>query len=135
MKKTSRLLLPTLCPCGSTAAYAACCKRWHDGKQHLLAPDPAILMRSRYTAFVLDDLNYLLDTWHVSTRPAGLEPNAAGLKWLGLQLRGHAYQDPNHATVEFIARSRLNGKAFRLHEISRFVREAGCWFYVDGDFV
>lgn len=92
-------------------------------------------MRSRYTAFVLDELNYLLETWHPGTRPANLEPNAPGLKWLGLQLRNHVQQDAYHATVEFVARSRLNGQAIRLHEISRFVRENGQWLYVDGDFV
>ena len=68
--------------------------------------------------------------------PAGhLAPNPPGLKWLGLELRNHAQQDAVHATVEFIARSRLNGQANRLHEVSRFVRENNQWFYVDGYFV
>ncbi|TEA73613.1 zinc chelation protein SecC [Pollutimonas harenae] len=92
-------------------------------------------MRSRYTAFVLNDLDYLLDTWHASTRPASLEGNGPQVKWLGLQLRNHHQQDADHATVEFVARSRHRGQAVRLHEISRFVREDGQWFYVDGDFV
>lgn len=100
-----------------------------------MAPDAQTLMRSRYTAFVLDELGYLLDTWHASTRPASLEGNAPGVKWLGLQLRGHTAQDADHATVEFVARSRHQGQAVRLHEISRFVREDGRWFYVDGEFV
>lgn len=100
-----------------------------------MAPDAETLMRSRYTAFTLDELDYLLDTWHVSTRPSGLEPNGPGVKWLGLQVRAHSIQDADHATVEFVARSRHNGKANRLHETSRFVREDGLWFYVDGDFV
>lgn len=135
MKKTSKSSLLTPCPCGSSARYEACCGRWHHGVQRLMAPDAQTLMRSRYTAFVLDELDYLLETWHASTRPANLEPNAPGVKWLGLQLRSHACQDANHATVEFVARSRHNGRAVRLHEISRFVREDGRWFYVDGDFV
>lgn len=92
-------------------------------------------MRSRYTAFVLDELDYLLETWHASTRPATLEANAPGIKWLGLQLRHHEQQDATHATVEFVARSRHNGQGARLHEISRFVREDGRWFYLDGNFV
>jgi SEC-C motif-containing protein len=100
-----------------------------------MAPDAQTLMRSRYTAFVLDELDYLLDTWHSSTRPMSLEPNAPGTKWLGLDVRGHARQDDDHATVEFVARSRQNGRAARLHEVSSFVREDGRWFYVDGDFV
>lgn len=100
-----------------------------------MAPDAQTLMRSRYTAFVLDKLDYLLDTWHSSTRPVSLEPNGTGIKWLGLDVRRHAQQDDDHATVEFVARSRQNGRAARLHEVSRFVREDGRWFYVDGDFV
>lgn len=125
----------TPCPCGNLAGYADCCARWHRGPQRLMAPDAASLMRSRYSAFALDQLDYLLDTWHVSTRPENLEANAPGTKWLGLELRHHAQQDASHATVEFVARFRQDGRAVRLHEISRFVREDGRWFYVDGDFV
>jgi len=100
-----------------------------------MAPDAQTLMRSRYTAFVLNELDYLLDTWHAGTRPPSLEGNPPDLKWLGLQVRRHEAQDPDHATVEFVARSRRHGQASRLHEISRFVREDGKWFYVDGEFV
>ena len=122
------------CPCDTGKAYAACCGRWHAGPLHLQAPDAASLMRSRYAAFVMDLQPYLLQTWHPSTRPADLEPNPPGLKWLGLQVRGHANQNAEHATVEFVARSRLQGRANRLHETSRFVREDGRWYYVDGSF-
>ena len=90
-------------------------------------------MRSRYSAFVLDRLDYLLATWHASTRPHQLEPNPAGLKWLGLEVRNHDAIDADHASVEFVARSKLGGRAQRLHELSRFVREDGRWFYVDGE--
>ncbi|HJV61473.1 MAG TPA: YchJ family metal-binding protein [Albitalea sp.] len=121
------------CPCGSGLAYAACCGRFHAGPLRLRAPDAATLMRSRYTAFVLGLHDYLLDTWHARTRPATLEADPAGLKWLGLQVRRHDQQDADHATVEFVARSKLGGRAHRLHEVSRFVREGERWFYVDGD--
>ncbi len=89
-------------------------------------------MRSRYCAFVLEDAGYLLATWHPSTRPPelGFEP---GLKWLGLEVREHRRIDATHAEVEFVARSRLAGRARRLHERSRFVCEDGRWSYVDGD--
>jgi len=90
-------------------------------------------MRSRYSAFVLDLSDYLLATWHTSTRPARLGANEVGLKWLGLEVRRHTPVDADHATVEFIARSKLAGRAQRLHELSRFLREDGRWFYVDGD--
>jgi SEC-C motif-containing protein len=121
------------CPCDSGAAYGACCGRWHDGAQRLQAPDAQALMRSRYSAFVLGLREYLLDTWHTSTRPVALEPNEPGLRWLGLQVKRHELLDADHARVEFVARSKLGGRAHRLHEISRFVREDGRWLYVDGD--
>lgn len=90
-------------------------------------------MRSRYSAHVMGLLDYLCDTWHPSTRPATMEPNPPGLKWLGLDVKRHVVQDDDHAQVEFVARSRLQGKGRRMHEISRFVRENGRWLYVDGD--
>ena len=90
-------------------------------------------MRSRYSAFVLDLTDYLLATWHASTRPSSIAPNETGIKWLGLEVRRHCAVDADHAEVEFVARSKLAGRAHRLHELSRFVREDGRWFYVDGD--
>jgi SEC-C motif-containing protein len=122
------------CPCDLQRPYAACCGRWHAGPLHLQAPDAAALMRSRYAAYALGLHAYVLATWHASTRPASLEPDPPGLQWLGLALRAHAQQDADHASVEFVARNRLGGRAQRLHERSRFVREAGRWFYLDGTF-
>jgi SEC-C motif-containing protein len=124
------------CPCcadGAALPYTACCGRYHAGPLHLRAPSAEALMRSRYSAFVLDLTDYLLATWHPGTRPVALEPNPASLKWLGLEVRRHKSQDADHATVEFVARSKLGGRAQRLHETSCFVRENGRWFYVDGD--
>ncbi len=120
------------CPCGSGIDYPACCGRWHHGEA--AAPDAASLMRSRYSAFVLDELDYLLRTWHPTSRPASLTPNPPDLKWLGLQVRRHAQQDDSHARVEFVARYRQAGRATRLHEISRFEKIEGRWYYLDGDF-
>ena len=120
------------CPCGLPAAYADCCGRYHAGALHLQAPSAEALMRSRYSAFVRGDAGYLLATWHPDTRPATIEPDPPGLKWLGLDVRRHGVQDADHATVEFVARSKLGGRAHRLHETSRFVREDGRWYYLDG---
>ena len=120
------------CPCGSAKTYAACCGRWHDGPLHLQAPDAEALMRSRYSAFVLERADYLLATWHASTRPSRLEFEP-GLRWLGLTVQQHQRQDEHHATVRFVARSKLGSRANRLTENSRFVREGGRWLYVDGD--
>lgn len=127
---------PTLpCPCGAPAAYPACCGRWHAEHARtgaLLAPTPEALMRSRYSAFVLDLRDYLLATWHPSRRPHAIEPPEPGLRWLGLAVKRATMQDADHGTVEFVARSKLAGRALRLHEVSRFVREDGSWRYLDG---
>ena len=91
-------------------------------------------MRSRYSAFVLGLEDYLLATWHPTTRPASVELEATPRpQWLGLSIKSHCPLDETHATVEFIARYKLNGRAFRLHEVSRFERVDGRWFYVDGE--
>ncbi|MDP2263522.1 MAG: YchJ family metal-binding protein [Hydrogenophaga sp.] len=124
------------CPCGRLDARGkplapeACCGRYLD--RGLQAPDAEHLMRSRYSAFVLGRVEYLNASWHASTRPAdlSLEP---GVKWLGLDVKRHRVIDADHAEVEFVARSRTGGRAHRLHEVSRFVREDGHWFYVDGE--
>jgi SEC-C motif-containing protein len=118
------------CPCGSGLDLEACCGRWHAGEP---APDAEALMRSRYSAFVLGLTDYLLASWHPRTRPAVLDAEPPGLRWLGLEVRQHRPIDAQHATVEFVARSKLGGRAHRLHERSRFEREQGRWYYVDGD--
>lgn len=118
------------CPCGA-AEYAACCGRYHNGA---LAPDAEALMRSRYSAYVLKLEPYLAATWHPSTRPAALDLAAGSAKWLELRVNKHARETDDHSTVEFVARYKINGRAHRLHEISRFVREDGRWYYVDGEF-
>jgi len=117
------------CPCGRTATYADCCGRLHAGEP---APDAEALMRARYSAFALSLHEYLLASWHASTRPASIEADAPGMRWLGLEVRRHERQDEDHATVEFVARFKEGGRATRLHERSRFVREDGRWFYIDG---
>ena len=124
------------CPCGrcdtrgKALACADCCGRYLDHDTQ--APDAESLMRSRYSAFVLGRVGYLNASWHPSTRPAdlALEP---GVKWLGLEVKVHRVIDADHAEVEFVARLRAGGRAMRLHETSRFLREGGRWFYVNGD--
>ena len=126
---------PDPCPCGRPAAYADCCGRYHAGPQHGQAPDAEALMRSRYSAYVRELADYLLLTWHPGTRPAEPLHFEPGLRWLGLEVKRHRVIDADHAEVAFVARSKLGGRAHRLHETSRFVREGGRWFYVDGDMV
>jgi SEC-C motif-containing protein len=120
------------CPCGSTRLYPGCCGPWHAGAP---APDAQTLMRSRYCAYVLCNEQYLLATWHSSTRPGSIL-FSKNQKWLGLNVIDASVTGGATAEVEFIARSRVsNAAAVRQHERSRFVREGGRWFYVDGDLV
>jgi SEC-C motif-containing protein len=91
------------------------------------------LMRSRYDAYVALDREWLLETWHPSTRPAALELDCS-IRWLGLEIKDRRDVDDTHAEVEFVARFRTGGgRAERMHERSRFVKEGGRWYYVDGD--
>jgi SEC-C motif domain protein len=115
------------------ARYEDCCARYHRDAVATPAPTAEALMRSRYSAYVQGLTAYLLETWHPVSRPGKLEPSPKGLQWLGLEVRRHAQGDADHAEVEFVARSKLDGRAHRLHEVSRFVRESGRWFYVDGE--
>jgi SEC-C motif-containing protein len=127
------------CPCGRTGTaqkplpFAGCCGRYLDHFDTAPAPDAESLMRSRYTAFVSERADYLLATWYSSHRPASIEFDP-GAKWLGLEVRSHRLLDATHAEVEFVARQKSPGcPAVRLHERSRFIHEAGRWYYVDGD--
>ncbi len=142
---------PLPCPCGG-ADYATCCGRYHNGTP---APDAAtlmkplairlghqqtpanslVMMRSRYSAYALKLEAYLLATWHSNTRPTVLNLAADSTKWLSLEIKKYLPESADRATVEFIARYKIGGRAGRLHEVSRFVREDGKWFYVDGKFV
>ncbi len=95
-------------------------------------------MRSRYSAYVLCLSEYVLNTWHVSTRPRDLDLSEdSATKWLGLTvLRAFDGDRTDEAFVEFVAKYKIGGQgAQRLHETSRFVHEAGRWFYVNGVFV
>jgi SEC-C motif-containing protein len=136
-----RLDLP--CPCrareSTPTRYRDCCGRWHAGlQQGEHAPTPEALMRSRYTAYALAQgrgvappgmLAYLLRTWHPSTAPGDLE--LGPLIWTGLEILSHETRG-DAGVVEFVAHHKVNGRAGKLHELSRFVREAGAWLYVDG---
>jgi len=128
--KTPPLAAHAACPCGSGKTYADCCGRWHAGyTQDQPAPTPEALMRSRYSAYALGLIDYLLATWHPSTSPGELA--LSPVKWLGLEVR-HAQATGDAGVVEFVARYRDAGRGVRLHEVSRFVREDGRWLYIDG---
>ena len=118
------------CPCDPARYYANCCGPLHAGAP---ARDAEALMRSRYSAYVMGLKDYLSSSWHPSARPQPpiLEADARH-KWLRLKVIEHRVVDDDHAEVEFEARYLENGARRDLRERSRFVREGGHWFYIDG---
>jgi SEC-C motif-containing protein len=122
----------TRCPCLSGLPYAECCEPLHRGER--TAPTAEALMRSRYSAFAVGDAGYLLATWHPTTRPRDLELDP-GVRWVRLDVLATQAGGPfdTAGTVEFRAHHRdADGGRGSQHEVSRFVREAGAWSYVDG---
>mgnify|MGYP003430018617 FL=1 len=138
--------IPATCPCGGPS-FATCCQPYLSGES---VPQTAeSLMRSRYTAYTLGNEAYLRLTWHPSTCPQEPIVNEnERLQWLGLEVKSalrlrqrkvNTEESPDRDTVEFVARYKVGGRAHRLHEVSRFVREAGSggvlrWYYLDGSF-
>ena len=112
-------------------AFSQCCGSYLDHFDTRPAPDAESLMRSRYSAFVLERSAYLKQTWLSAHCPADIsfDPD---VKWLGLEVKWSRMTGSEQAEVEFVARSRLKGVPTRLHELSRFVKAEGRWFYVDG---
>jgi SEC-C motif-containing protein len=108
-----------VCPCG-IGTYDAHCGPLHRGERQAATPEE--LMRSRYSAYAVGDTDYVWRTWHPRTRPARVTEH--GLHWTGLEVV-EAHDD----VVEFVARH-ADGVH---HEVSRFERRAGRWFYLDGD--
>jgi len=90
-------------------------------------------MRSRYTAFTLENASYLLASWHLDTRPTEMTFDTTQ-RWLGLAILARHKGTQHDATgmVEFVARYKVNGKAHKLHELSRFGRVDNHWVYIDG---
>lgn len=119
------------CPCGSNKQYIDCCGRYLDGNE--IPTNAEALMRSRYTAYTLQREDYLLATWHTSTRPATLNLSDDNTtNWVRLEVKNHKQNDMHHAIVEFVACYKINGRMHKLHEISQFVRVDSRWFYLDG---
>lgn len=119
------------CVCGSGRSFSSCCGPFLDGEAD--APTAEKLMRSRYAAYALRREEYVLRTWHSSTRPPELDLND-GVRWTGLTVkRAEGGEADETGTVEFEARYVAGGRPRRMREVSRFGREDGRWRYVDGD--
>jgi SEC-C motif-containing protein len=125
-------LTPQCCHCGSTQSYQACCAPFVNRERQAASAEQ--LMRSRYSAFVEGCEDYLLASWHPQTRPSRvrLDPQQ---NWLGLTIKStqDSVDGDTRGTVEFVARFKVNGKGHRLHEVSRFEKIDGCWYYLDGE--
>ena len=124
------------CPCGSGDIFGDCCGPVL--AQERRAGAAQALMRSRYTAFAVRDLEHLLGSWHPRTRPPREElagSLAQDVRWLRLEVLATAQGGPfdDTGTVEFVAISKSDQGRQEQHEASRFVREDGSWYYVDGD--
>ncbi|MDW4572324.1 YchJ family metal-binding protein [Microbacterium sp. M3] len=119
------------CPCGSGDRFHGCCGPVLHGTP---APTAERLMRSRYTAFVVGDARHLAGTWHPGTRPDDLALDPAQ-RWTGLEILATEGGGPGDArgTVEFRAAWRWGRERGELHERSRFVRQSGRWWYLDGE--
>ena len=120
-----------LCPCGSGQLLAQCCGPLHDGS--MAAATPEALMRSRYSAFVLENEDYLRRSWHASTRPQGALL-APGTRWTGLEIRNRSMAGDS-GEVAFVAtfQEAASKDWYQLQEHSRFVHENGHWLYLDGE--
>lgn len=120
------------CPCLSGLTWGECCGPLHRGDR--LAPTAVQLMRSRFSAFAVGDAHYLLRTWHPSTRPESLDLDT-DIRWYRLDIDRTEAGGPLDATgvVAFTAHYRGPESRGVQHETSRFVREGGAWFYLDGE--
>ncbi|MDG4800726.1 YchJ family protein [Micromonospora sp. WMMD980] len=118
------------CPCGSGRLYEDCCAPVHRGAA--TAPTAEALMRSRFSAFVLGDADYLRHSWHSRTRPARLALDP-GTRWTRLEVLGTGQGGlfDSTGTVRFRAHYREGGRSGVLAELSRFAREDGRWVYLD----
>ncbi len=116
------------CPCGASSSYEKCCGLIHADISNAMSAEQ--LMRSRYSAFVLEQEDYLLQSWHPDTRPSTIEFDPKS-KWLGLKVKDSqaGLESDTEGRVAFIARCRVSGKAQRIVENSHFIKVEGIWYY------
>lgn len=133
-KKKQKSAENELCPCGGYQGHSLfkdCCGPYLSGAD--VTANAECLMRSRYSAYVYQDEHYLLKTWHPQTRPESLDLSDSRTQWIGLTVHEFHEVDETHQEVSFTAKYKDNGRAFKMREHSRFIKEGGRWFYLDGD--
>ncbi|MDO9180914.1 MAG: YchJ family protein [Bacteriovorax sp.] len=127
----------SLCACGSEKNYSECCGPYIKGEK--AAPTAVALMRSRYTAFAVGEMDYIAKTHHESTKKDldmdGVKSWAQNSEWLGLEIRetNKGTEKDTEGQVEFKCKFNFNGKEQSHHELSTFIKEKGEWFFVDGE--
>ena len=123
----------SLCPCGSGSDASSCCRPILNN--HSLATTAEMLMRSRYTAFVLQHASHIQSSWHSKTRPKSLNFDDHPVVWLGLVI--HECQDgqagDDTGTVDFTCSYLEGGQLCKLRETSQFSKVDGLWYYLRGD--
>lgn len=131
------MIINVKCPCGSNKRFKSCCDRYISGTKH--APIAEALMRSRYSAYVLGNVDYIKATWAEQTKPnidfVELEKSLQNIEYLNLKIISKigGTRKSDHGQVEFMATfNSINGEE-TLHELSNFVKIVGQWFYVDGN--
>lgn len=124
------------CPCGSGSAFDDCCGPILNEQKP--APTALALMRSRYTAYTLADIPYLTQSLHTKARhdhdPVAAERWARNSKWLGLEVLSQeaGSEQDDEGLVEFIASYRDQRGPHKHHEVARFIKEEGIWYYLEG---
>ena len=125
------------CPCGKGSSYETCCGPFISGeKKPATAED---LMRSRYTAYVNGDMKYIKNTLAAEKKRefdmASAQEWSAKSKWLGLEILSakKGGESDSKGTIEFIAKYAVGGKTIDHHEVAEFRKDAGQWYFVDGD--
>ncbi|MGR8952980.1 MAG: YchJ family protein [Gammaproteobacteria bacterium] len=121
-----------LCLCGSGRAYHECCRTYH--RADAVPPTAESLMRSRFTAYALRDADYLRKTWDSGKCPENIDFSRETAVWQRLEIVDAKKGGPqdDKGVVEFRAYYLQDGEECVLHEVSRFIKKDGRWFYLDG---
>ena len=126
------------CPCGSTLTYSKCCEPFIKGASQPVTAES--LMRSRYTAYTKAAIDYLYATTHPEHRKGydheGTRTWAESSEWLGLEIvSSRGGEDDSLGEVEFIARYNEDGNETAHHELGKFKKLDGNWFFTEGKMV
>lgn len=126
------------CPCYSDKSYGECCEPFH--KKALHAPTAEALMRARYSAYALGEIDYLIITLPLMDRK-NFDRKSAKLwseqsEWQGLEiLSSKESTNGDKATVEFVAKYKIQDEEIKHHEIGKFQKSGDRWFFLDGKVV